>query len=809
MWKFGRSAVALMVAAAMMLGGCSAAQKDSGAQTADSGSTEGTVQMGRYVEDYVEGNVEMNRSTSLTRLEDGRLAFFSYNYGPYVSTDDGRTWEPWQAEWFQDNCIYRSFRCAAIAPDGTMFVGYMDYSAEVDLEADADADEGAATDAETAAEDETATEDETVTEDETAAEDEAEEEGGSLAILMEYQLVQPDGSFEKLEFAGMGGEWITDCWFAPDNRLYVSDTKQLYEMSMEGEVTKVFETPSHVQQLLFLTDDRMLAATEQGVLFYDRKNRVQLDRDAVLDEFLMAQVKQNGNMIKYTSDAYSVYMQAGEADTLYLVSGDGIYSHILGGGTVEKLLEGSLCTLGDPSKSIYGMQLLSDNRFLVLYGQGTGTFAWREDVPTLPEKELSVYSLERDKMVQQAVSLFQTEHQDVYVNYEVGLEENSGQTKEDAIKALNTEILAGHGPDVIILDGFPLDSWLEKGMLSDLSAVLARAEETEPVLHNIAVSLERDGKLMAIPMRYRFPGIIGPAQELAGAKDLKGLADATEALRRKKESGSVTGSIDAQSTLRILETACSPAWEAEGGGLNRNAVEEFLTEAKRIFAAEDAGTTPEEKVEWEETKNARYGRMNGMETDDTWMLMDISSGNIFLQEDRIGMGYINEVWSLEIMFSVRRQKEGLLCDLLMGQSDKVFIPYTIAGIPVSAKEPELAEQFVERMLSADAAVGGGFSINRDAVEKEIRLNGDGNGGIIGAMMMTDGNSYQQMTVYQMTQEEVDWLYETLESLQTPSLRNEILISAVLENGEKFLKDEIDLETALTEIENRVKLSMVE
>ena len=55
----------------------------------------------------------------------------------------------------------------------------------------------------------------------------------------------------------------------------------------------------------------------------------------------------------------------------------------------------------------------------------------------------------------------------------------NGLTAEDAIKALNTEIMAGNGPDVIMLDGLPIESYLAKGMLADLSENLKAVEEKE------------------------------------------------------------------------------------------------------------------------------------------------------------------------------------------------------------------------------------------------------------------------------------------------------------------------------------------
>ena len=785
MFKFGKRAVALMTAAAMMLGGCGAqAQKEGNAEAAGGGDAD--VQMGRYVEEYTRANVQMDRNGSFTWLEDGRLAVFSYNYGPYVSADEGKTWEPWQAEWYQDNAAYRSYQKAAIAPDGTIFAGYYDYSAGVEHAQDTEEANG---------------------------EEEAETgdaKSDDFSMQMQYLLVHPDGSSEAIHPEWPNGNdsenWVSECWFAPDGTLYVSDPDYLYTLSPKGEMSVLLETENPAEQLCFLKDGRMLAATTQGVLIYDRESGRLTENDDVLDEFVMTQVKQNRNEIHYADDSYSVYLQSGEADQIYLVSCDGIYRHMLGGGTIEKLLEGSLSSLGDPSEGIYGMQLLSDNRFVVQYAGGSGIFSWREDIPTLPQKELKVFGLKRDVMVQQTVSLFQKEHQDVYVNYEVGLEKNSGQTKEDVIKALNTEILAGHGPDVIMLDGLPMDSYMEKGMLEDLGQVLAGAEEKETIFHNIAASLEKNGKLPAIPMRYQFPGIIGPEEVLSQGTDLDRLVAAAQKLRREKETGSVTGSIDAMATLQILATACSPAWETEDKSVDLIAVEEFLAAAGQIFAAEDAGTTEQEKESWNEV---RYRNSSGTNTDDAWMMMDVAAPQAFLEDGRMGMGYISDVWSLEIMFSANR-KEGMFCDVLKGQSERTFMPYTIAGVSALAKEKELAKQFVGLMLSADASSGDGFCVNRDAVEEQVRLNNDGDGGIIGAMyLQSDTGAAREMTVYQMTQEEVAWLYETLESLRTPDLIHERLYEAVLETGEKMLKEGMDMETALAEIQNKVRLSMAE
>lgn len=801
----GRKFAALLLASAMLAGGCGSGQGIS-LGTDEAGNGGQGVEMGRFVEEYSKSNTELGRCTALTRLEDGRLAVFSYNDGPFVSADEGRTWEPWQTEWYSQNCDYIGYRCAAIAPDGTMFVGYLDYSAEAenmeqapsegaeDMEQAPSAEEGP---------------DGVLPEEETDPEAAQED---IMAIWMDYQVISPDGDSRRLEVEPLNGRngngIMLECWYAPDKGLYVADGEHLYELSVEDEsLTLLFEEEADVGQLCFPDGDIMLASTTEGVFVYDRKNGALKDGDEVLDAFVKQQTAGRKGVIKYTDDSYSVCLAAGEGKNLYLVCEDGIYSHVLGGGTMEKLLEGSLCTLGDPSQGIYGLMAFAEHRLFALYRDASGIYSYDENMPTLPEKELKVYSLVKDDVVQQAAVLFQKAHPDVYVNYEVGRDESSGQTKEDVIKTLNTEILAGNGPDVLILDGFPMDAYVEKGLLEELSDVAERAQSKEALFDNLVNAFRQDGKLYAIPMRCKIPVMIGPCRELENVTDLDGLATAAENLRKNQAKGSVTGTYSKELTLRLLAQSCAPAWENEDGSVNLEAVKEFYEQARRFFEAEDAGITQEERDSWDEVY---YTSPDGTLQDEPWMLIDNNAYQSLLQENRMGMGYASDMWALEIMFSVRRQGKELECTVQKGQAERVFYPCTIAGISASAKETELAEQFVGLMLSKDSARASGFSVNREALQEEVDLNNDGDGGVLGAMaVMDESGNMQEMTVYQLRQDEVEWLYETLESAETPYLQNETLETAVLEVGEKLLDGKLEPDAALKEVESRVKLSMAE
>lgn len=82
-------------------------------------------------------------------------------------------------------------------------------------------------------------------------------------------------------------------------------------------------------------------------------------------------------------------------------------------------------------------------------------------------------------------------------------------TASDALRTLNTNIMAGKGPDVLILDGMPIDSYIEKGMLADLSGLLDEIEQSDGLFENIARAYEKNGQVNAVPTGFQVPILRG------------------------------------------------------------------------------------------------------------------------------------------------------------------------------------------------------------------------------------------------------------------------------------------------------------
>ena len=60
------------------------------------------------------------------------------------------------------------------------------------------------------------------------------------------------------------------------------------------------------------------------------------------------------------------------------------------------------------------------------------------------------------------ISEFQDKYPNTEIIYETGEGSEGTVTVADRIRALNARILAGDGPDILVLDGLPTESYIEK-----------------------------------------------------------------------------------------------------------------------------------------------------------------------------------------------------------------------------------------------------------------------------------------------------------------------------------------------------------
>ena len=793
--------LALFLSAALLFAGCgkTGGEQESVGDMAGGGDKT----MGRYVEEEIGRPEEMERNGGIVRLADGTLQIFDFNQGPFVSQDEGKTWTKKYDDW--SGMVGEGyFMNAAAAKDGSLFLVYSTYDA-VSSEEGEEASQEEVSDAERSEQPDT---EPTETEDTEVQ----VEESDMFTIDCHYMFVSPEGETREimLPFDMDNYELITNCWYTPDGRLLASQGGAIYEINQEdGSLTVLFETDGDADTACF-SDTQMVAFTNTKAYRFDLVKGELMEQDEELDKFISGLTNNGEKGVYWTSGNYSFLVAMDKDNTLYLACQDGLYQ-CTAGESPKQLLQGTLCSMGDPSNGKYGMLVEDGPVFLVLFSSGLSRFTYDETMPATPDKELKVYSLKKDQTLQQAVSAYQKAHQDVFVKYEVGMSGENGLTAEDAIKALNTEIMAGNGPDVIMLDGLPIESYLAKGMLADLSENLKAAEEKEEFFDNITRVYEEDGKIYAIPTRFRIPLLMGNEEFVSNIQDLSSLSAVMEEMREKNPEGSILSAYTPEILLKMLAIASEPTWSKEDGNLQEETVKEFLTQAKKIYDNEISGISDSEKEEFLNSvrgSDDSSGTAEETALDISWSILNFLTKS----QAQLAIGASQQV-SLDFtnVISVPRVKPEVVYKPLSLQAENVFQAESIVGVSAKAAEPEMAREFVEMLLSYNvmSMQQEPYPVNAASFDSffDTDMEGDGAFGSMG--ISKDDGSVATLDLYWPNEEEQKGLEQMVRSLKTPYLPGSPIEQAILEAGVSVLEGNMSVDEGVAQIKQKIQLYLSE
>lgn len=501
-----------------------------------------------------------------------------------------------------------------------------------------------------------------------------------------------------------------------EDRLYVwQDGWQQIPVSDLLPITLPDDVPDQIADIQFDGEDLMICrgmmAESFGLLRADGSTRSYTTQDAA-HMFASPLVARDGYVwgvneddqiftvditgdVCYTQPAEGQMLMDVRDGNLYGLRGNSVYVRTENGTVWEQILDAENAPRMQVASAVTAVRALASDCLVVdtwvslsvRHGAGTRSQLLRYDYdPDLVRPEtrtLTVYSLEENPTVRQTVSQCMLEHPELEVEYEVGMQE--GLEKEDAIKQLNTRLLAGEAPDVLILDGLPVDSLVEQGLLTDLSSLV----DTEG-LYPAARAGERDGKLWYVAGRMKLPLLLG-----AGYTP----PDSLDQLAQAVESGP---QLHTQSTLSDRAVLGQPPEEIaavllpgmreellHSGQIDRAALEEFYTLVGRLCSA--AGPEIYEQFWRSEQMEEKFGS--------SW----IDGVTFFPQDAAAQLKTLDSLNELCFAFYYKEADDavdlGQYCVRGVPGAQGVYVPSVMAGIPAGQEETADAAIFLEKLLS--------------------------------------------------------------------------------------------------------------
>ncbi len=616
-------------------------------------------------------------------------------------------------------------------------------------------------------------------------------EGKEETELNKEPLQQADGLMNV--FLGRDGNLYRRSGDSPDMEVLRDGTKLL--VNIKNSCVECFKDEKMVatiptvqiatpdQTLVSASDETIAVIGEDGtsVVFYDgktfeRKHTVSMEQS--LEECML---------------------EPGKDGMWYVANQQGIHRITENGSIAETVMEGSNTYLGDAaSMYLRGFVVGDSDEF---YGLFSGEEGWKlmqyvfdENAPAMAKTELSIYSLTENDTVSRAISAFRKEHPDVEIEYTWAVDRFE-VVSTDEIRSLNTELLAGSGADILLLDGLSYKTYMEKGVLEDVTEVAKELEQEGILPHVIQNTAQKDGKIYAISARIHVPLIYGTEEEVKACESLDALQAYAEKNREKKLFGYTEfdqigmtlfhlfypelqeedGSLDEEKLVKLLQTVCQLY---ENGGLKEyNGYSEkskfYWLELKSYFMSNQEMTAPSYQ---------EYVHM--VETSGFDSIRDIyySSGNIQASIESI---------------------------------KNYYVPYTIAGINASSLHKKVAKEFISYLFKEEIQKKEsyeGFTVSEKVLDQmpDYVETSEGKKDIRKYVGL-DQNTREEYEVKMgyPSKEETQKLVALIKNLDTPFYQEQIVTEMVLEELERLYCGKQSVEETAREICKKVDLYLAE
>ena len=639
-----------------------------------------------------------------------------------------------------------------------------------------------------------------------------------------YYYVSGEGERHPLSLYGADYQKATNLEtfaFAPDGRIYAASDSCVYRINGEsGETESLFATTGQIREFAFV-GDTMLALNTEQVYLYDMAGEKVLSDNSVLSEF--AKSHQSGRIVLAVADQSAEPAKEEGSRVLYLACRTGLYRYVWGGSVIEQIADGQMVALGDSQYNPYALQVLDQEQFRIYFsGNYMVEMYYDETLPMEPSKELTVYSLEENGRIRYAGRLFQKEHPDVLVRYETGMDGDNAVSREDALKNLNTRILAGDVPDVIILDDMDMEQYADKGVLRELDDFLTPYMEDGSLYQNILEGMrttEKD-KIYGVPMSVELPLYFGEQKYVDDMQGLEGIVAGAERARAEHPEGPLIDTPCQEDLFNLIIPVCLPAWTREDGSLDTASLAAFYQGAERLWELDSAGLSEEKRIKWQQDLSE--------EGSDLTNIMFGQYEDIYhIGETWIALGYLKNTWYGMTNLHTRMEnyrngysyykklEDEVVYGRMTGQAGKVYRARTIAGLCEQAEEPELGEEFMALLLSdtmmqkwwLEGHFDGGIPIRKDALASLLDINNRAFAEVKGWTASDIDMIYKE--AFWPTEQERQWLFDAMEESDCCYRTGTLLEGTVREVGVRVLEGELTPEEGAAEVERKMAIALEE
>lgn len=592
-------------------------------------------------------------------------------------------------------------------------------------------------------------------------------------------------------------------------------------------------TPEEIIGFKYNSNGDIVQTGINDIIIYDGKSgkikekyesQEEIINSAVLEKSLIVQTTEAFNKVELEKKKISIeveglrnffdeYSAIYEKDGIfYIANSNGLVKYDTINEEVSKIINSNNTLLGKNHMYVGNLLVINEENSIVAY-RGVGTeppsiykYTYSEELSNKELENLNVYSLYYDEFIEQSIIEYNRNNPQIKINYEIGVTGEDGKNESDAIKILNTEIVAGAGPDVIFLDDINYEEYIEKGVLEDIKEIIENKKDN--LFKNIVNCYTQDEGIYAIPIRIKVPTIMADKDIIKKNNNYDSILDfIANELNSKEEN--VMAIYTPGDIINLMFYIFSDEW-INDKEINKTAIMEFLNSSKEIYnlivnkiesdienynnAMEDLSYIQQKELAMEQFL---------CKTIDP---MQLSNPNYNLIE----IGYITSIEDFVNMYTFIDDNNQLDYINIQKKNSNLFLPQKIVSINSYGENKEIAKNFVSKLLEKEYQEFDNYSglpINKEALDN-LYIKNIGNDNL-GAFIIERGDFSKRYDRKWPTEGEYNKFFQIINNLNLRANTNKEILEIMVQVGEKYIMGEYTIEEALEKIVDSMEIRLNE
>lgn len=592
-------------------------------------------------------------------------------------------------------------------------------------------------------------------------------------------------------------------------------------------------TPEEIIGFKYNSNGDIVQTGINDIIIYDGKSgkikekyesQEEIINSAVLEKSLIVQTTEAFNKVELEKKKISIeveglrnffdeYSAIYEKDGIfYIANSNGLVKYDTINEEVSKIINSNNTLLGKSHMYVGNLLAINEENIIVAY-RGVGTeppsiykYTYSEELSNKELENLNVYSLYYDEFIEQSIIEYNRNNPQIKINYEIGVTGEDGKNESDAIKILNTEIVAGAGPDVIFLDDINYEEYIEKGVLEDIKEIIENKKDN--LFKNIVNCYTQDEGIYAIPIRIKVPTIMADKDIIKKNNNYDSILDfIANELNSKEEN--VMAIYTPGDIINLMFYIFSDEW-INDKEINKTAIMEFLNSSKEIYnlivnkiesdienynnAMEDLSYIQQKELAMEQFL---------CKTIDP---MQLSNPNYNLIE----IGYITSIEDFVNMYTFIDDNNQLDYINIQKKNSNLFLPQKIVSINSYGENKEIAKNFVSKLLEKEYQEFDNYSglpINKEALDN-LYIKNIGNDNL-GAFIIERGDFSKRYDRKWPTEGEYNKFFQIINNLNLRANTNKEILEIMVQVGEKYIMGEYTIEEALEKIVDSMEIRLNE